>query len=585
MKKYQFLLIVSVLCLQAGNIWSQYVVKTQEELSNIKQLAQEKVYINHTGPMALTGEYIYYSFSCFNTQTNRVSNISKLGYVSLVNSNGEFVFTQKLRLDKGLAQGDFFLKTDMPSGIYKLLGYTHWMKNNGLSQFFQQDLVIVNPYMVDQTALLGEGTEKGPPTKNEYIEDKSTILLELDTLTYATRSKVRLSLRNYKGYLGNGYYTIKVKKKNTLESPLVMRAPEFSDKYFAIPKEIDKAVGDNIYLPEQRGELFFGNVSYVNTNEPVENEPIVISIPGKEFILKFATTDAKGNFFGYLQKEYKSENIIAQASGTDEYKITIKDKSTPDLGDMEFASFTLNKDDADFIKGQSVYNQIENQFFGLKPDSVLVADPIDPFDGGTPEVFNLDDYTRFPTFQETLVEILNNAGYRNNGKGNDYIRIAQDFETYNEEYNILPSIVVFDGVYIPNHEVLKDYNARKIKSISLIRDKFQLANKEYQGIMSVETFDGDYLKEHAHSNKTVANLTRPFPKKRYYRQEYRDNSNYERVPDYRTLLCWEPNIILEGSGTDLVFYTSDVKGEYEILLDGFTTYGKPISLTETITVE
>ena len=252
---------------------------------------------------------------------------------------------------------------------------------------------------------------------------------------------------------------------------------------------------------------------------------------------------------------------------------------------MEFASFSLNGDDAEFIKGQSVHNQIENQFFGLKPDSVLVADPIDPFDGGTPEIFYLDDYTRFPTFQETLVEILNNAGYRNNGKGNDYIRIAQDFETYNEEYNILPSIVVFDGVYIPNHEALKDYDARKIKSISLIRDKFQLANKEYQGIMSVETFDGDYLTEHAHPNKTIATLDRPFPKKRYYRQDYGNASNYGRVPDYRTLLCWEPNIILEGNGTDLVFYTSDVKGEYEILLDGFTTYGKPISLTETITVE
>lgn len=577
--------MVSILSVSASNVLSQYVIKTQEELTNIKQLAQEKVYINHTGPLALTGEYVYYSFSCFNTQTNRVSDISKLGYVSLVNSKGEFVLTQKLKLDKGLAQGDFFLKTDMPSGVYKLLGYTHWMKNNGLNQLFQQDFIVINPYMADQTALLNKETPKSLLSKEDYAEDKSTILLELDTLAYATRSKVRLSLRNYKGYLGNGYYTVKVKKKNALESPLVMRAPEFSKKYFNIPKEINKAVGDSIYLPEQRGELVFGNVSYANTNEPVENEPIVISIPGKEFVLKFATTDAEGNFFSYLQKDYKSENVVAQAGSANDYKIVFNNKSIPDIGGMEFTSFTLNEEYADFIKGQSVYNQIENQFFGLKPDSVLVGDPIDPFDGGTPEVFNLDDYTRFPTFQETLVEILNNAGYRNNGKGNDYIRIAQDFETYNEEFNVLPSIVVFDGVYIPNHEALKDYDARKIKSISLIRDKFQLANKEYQGIMSVETFDGDYLEEHAHPNKTVARLARPFPKKRYYRQDYTNNTNYGRVPDYRTLLCWEPNIVLEGNGTDLEFYTSDIKGEYEILLDGFTTYGKPISLTETIMVE
>ena len=179
---------------------------------------------------------------------------------------------------------------------------------------------------------------------------------------------------------------------------------------------------------------------------------------------------------------------------------------------------------------------------------------------------------------------MNNAGYRNNPDGNDYIRIAQDFETYNEDFNSFPAIVLFDGVYITNHEAMKDYDARNIKSISLIRDQFQLANTEYQGIMSVETFDGDYYEQYNWKNGSVNSITKPNPNKNYFVQTYASDS-FDRIPDYRTLLFWKPNIVIDDNSLDFEFYTSDIKGEFEIIVDGFTTYGKPISFSRSIFVE
>ena len=569
--------------------WSQYIIKSAEELGNLKKVPQEKVYLDHTGPIVFAGEYLYYSFQCFNAQNSRPSSISKVGYVALVNEKKEYVLEQKIKLNKGLGQGDFFVATDVPSGNYKLLGYTQWMKNNGLAQVFNEDLVVINPYSYDQSIFLRKDGDNLTEAiqKQEMAEqmDSATVGLVMNNRTFGKREKVNLSLKNYKGYLGNGTYSIKVKKKSAIQSEHQTSAISYAQKYLNVAKEIKLSVGDSLFLPEQRGELLFGTVTSSDSGEPLPDTPVVVSLPGKEFVLKFATTDNSGNFYTYLRKDYKERVAIVQVEDPDsDVAITLKSPRKLDVADLKFGNFTFDENIAEAIKKRSVYNKIENQFFQLKPDSVLLGNPIDPFDGGIPEVFELDEYTRFPTFQETLVEILNNAGYRNNGKGYDYIRIAQDFETFNEEFNSLPAIVVFDGVYITNHEAMKDYDARNIKSISLIRDKFQLANKEYQGIMSVETFDGDFYEAYNVQNGSLSPISKSMPNKNYYVQTH-SNGNFSRIPDYRSLLFWKPNVVIDGSSLDFEFYTSDITGKYEIIVNGFTTYGKPISFVNSITVE
>jgi hypothetical protein len=49
-------------------------------------------------------------------------------------------------------------------------------------------------------------------------------------------------------------------------------------------------------------------------------------------------------------------------------------------------------------------------------------------------------------------------------------------------------------------------------------------------------------------------------------------------------LVWNPTITVKNSQTPVTFYTSDVPGVYEIILEGFTDQGHPVSLTETISV-
>lgn len=591
MTKRIFIGLILILASFSGA--AQYVVKDGTELLNLQKLPQEKAYVDHTGPLIFSGEYLYYALTCFSAQTNKLTDISKIGYVVLVNEAKEKVFEHKLKLEKGMAQGDFFVATDIPSGKYKLLAYTQWMKNGGLAQVFQDDILIVNPYLADQSSLLPMAptdAEDLPVAMNEAstsaVMDSATVSVNLDKNTYAPREKVTLSIKNYKGPLGVGTYSIKVRKKNEIPSMPAVSAIAYATSHLNVDKQLKQAVGDSLYLPEQRGELFFGSVVDSLTKAPIKDVPVILSIPGEEFILKFSQTDQDGNFYTYLRKDYKNALAVIQVEDKNQaYEITKGVVSDLDLSGLTFSDFRLSKEHANYIRERSILNQIENQFFAKKPDSVLQGTPIDPFDGGLPEVFYLDEYTRFPTFAETLVEVVKFAGYRVGGAAPDYVKISQDFKTFNEEYNDFPAIVLIDGVFIPNHEEIKTFDARSIERIRIIRDQFVLGGKQYQGMMSVETFDGDYVETFNATNALVVEFDAPLAKKNYYKQDYSSADNpFSRIPDYRRLLFWEPHLQVAGSSYNFEFFTSDIEGEYEVMLNGFTSYGKPITLSKTIYV-
>lgn len=585
MNRLKFLILF---CLVAsGSLKAQYVINTNDELLNLKKLPQEKVYLHHTGPIVFSGEYLYYSFYCINAQSNRASNVSFAGYVALVDQEGKYVLEQKVRLEKGKSQGDFFINTDVPSGNYKLLGYTQWMKNNGIEQVFQDDLVIINPYQANQSRLISNAPlkdEEIPKGRSQPI-DSSIIQIKLDKVNFGTRENIRFTLKNYKSQLGYGNYTLRIQKKEDMHVVPAANAISFANKFFNTKGELSKSVGDSLFLPEQSGELLYGKVADKN-GKPLPNTKVVVSVPGNEFLLKFATSDKNGNFYTYLRKNYKHSQAIMQLVNNEgDVDISLGKVSRLDASGLDFNRFYLKPGYADAIAERSVYNQLENQFFSAKSDSVLLGLPIDPFDGGMAETIFLDDYTRFNTFQETLEEVLNYAGYRNNPKGNDYIRITQDFETYNEKANDFGAIVLIDGVYISNHEKIKDFSARRIESISLVRDQFRMAGKDYQGMMSITTFEGDFYVDYKPENGINTTIDKALVKKNYFKQRYgEDTVDNRNIPDYRRLLLWEPHVQINGDEIQFECYTSDLTGEFEVVLDGFTTYGKPISVYKTIKV-
>ena len=571
MKKYTLILgFVLIAFLAQG----QYVIRDASELSPLKEVPQELIYVNHTGPVVFTGEYLHYALHCFNAQTRRTSRISSVAYVAMIDQAGSTVFEHKVRLQRGKSYGDYFLPTSLETGTYKLVAYTQWMKNSGLKQLFQDDIAVINPYRIPEINQTSDTTDE--MVSGTVNQDSSTVAISIDGARLNTRQLNSLRLNNFKGPLGKGTYSVWIKRKETVPFQRAKTASAWVSQYNQAAKRIPQTIGDSLFLPEQRGELLFGNARDSQGN-PVRGERIYLSIPGEEFVLKFATTDDNGNFYSYVRERYNDPRVIMQAQGVSkEIELKLGTVAGLDYSGLEFASLDIMAALEKELVARSIRNQIENQFFEIKPDSILLDAPRDPFDGGMPETTLLDEYTRFPTFEETLVEIFSNAGYRNGPNGTSYIRIAQDYEQWDEPFNNDPALVLIDGVMIRDHGTIKEFNAGLIEKIELIRDQFQMADQAYQGMMVITTFDGDYADTFQALNSDIGTLQMARPEKNYYTEDHSLRAT-SRIPDYRNVLLWQPHIELDAEPVVIPFYTSDVPGTYEVFLEGFTDYGKPIS--------
>jgi len=257
-----------------------------------------------------------------------------------------------------------------------------------------------------------------------------------------------------------------------------------------------------------------------------------------------------------------------------------------DVTGLSFGNFKLQPDYADVIKQRSIHNQVENQFFSVKPDSVVVEKTTTLKELPNFVSFHLDEYTRFRTLEETMVEILSYVGFRNNGDGPDYIHVTQKSEDYREEFIQTPALVLLDGIFIPDHSMLRDFDARLIRTIRVNQDKVKLGEKTYQGTVRLETIDGDYYNVYEPINGVKVPIKVPQRPKNYFNQQYNiGDSTLDNVPDYRRLLYWQPHVEVGETDMQFEFFTSDLTGEFEVILDGFTSYGKPIFSKSMLVVE
>ncbi|SDB64812.1 hypothetical protein SAMN03097699_3010 [Flavobacteriaceae bacterium MAR_2010_188] len=591
MKQKVSLVILALFLFQIG--YAQLVISSKSEEQILKTTPLETIYINTNRNNFFPGEYLYFSLFCINMKTYKLSEISKVAYVKLIAENGEEISTQKIRLKNGLGQGDIFVETSIPSGSYKLVAFTHWMKNAPASQAFNVDIAIINPYKNNQEALISSSKDSLNNSSANSLpkNDNSSVLkLKLNKVTYANREAVELSVINDQKVFGHGNYSLSVTHIDKLPSPNFTSAENFVKVYPDLMRQIPQTVGDTISFPEQRGELISGKITYGETDLPVAKTEVAISLPGEYFQLKAATTYPDGKFFAYANAPYNGETAVIEMVEPDSSNYTINsyDPSSWSSKLSGFFEFEIDSTMKESIRNRSIYNQIENSYYEVKPDTVLQwqgVNPynIDPFYGEPPTVYNLDEYTRFNTLQETLVEFIEHVWVKkfNNGDYTFWVRTPLD-DVRKGEYTTDPPLVTIDGILMPNHNNLLSFNARRLKSIKVLRHPLVLDNKNYQGMVALETIDGNYIDEWRSAAGKKISYRPSTMEKQYYSQ---GSSLDAHIPDYRYQLHWLPHFRLKSPEKQILFYTSDVKGTYRIRLEGFTDYGKPVSSVQYFEVE
>ncbi|UAB80784.1 hypothetical protein INR76_11790 [Marixanthomonas sp. SCSIO 43207] len=550
---------------------------------DVSPVPAENTYVHVNASLYFVGEYLYYKTYVVNTLTQKLSDYSKIGYIELVNENKETVIKQKVKLTSGTGQGDIFIPTTIPSGNYKLISYTLNMLTKASNNYFQQDISIVNPYRGNQNAILE--TEKNTttalkPSKTYKQDTNEHFSLNLDKEQYSKRSRVSLTVSSLQKNVSNGNYSISVKKIDTISHPKLLRANEFASEI----NEVNSKKASQMILPELRGELIKGSISTNSPSAQVANQKVALSIPGDTFIFKIAQVDANGNFYFNIDKTYTNNEAALQVIDdvNNVFTIHVDTEVAIDYSELRFNQFFITPAMKQMIIKRSVYNQIENGYYGVKPDTIKTVQADTSIYKKRSTTYTLDNYTRFPTMEETMVEIVNNAWVANqNSKKVFKVREKENSTPSNQ-----PPLLIVDGFFVQNHETLINYKATKVASISVFRDKYYYGAQTFQGVILVETIEGDFYDTMIQNGIKKIDLLPVQPKKQYFVQTYsEDSKNTSRIPDYRRQLLWQPDIRLDATlPKEIEFYTSDVSGNYLISIEGFTSEGKPVSVQKTFVV-
>lgn len=592
MKKLLFSIFIVFLGPLLGH--GQHRIKNLEELNGFNAIPKETVFVHYNDNLLFAGEYLYYKIYCLNAKDRTPSKISKIGYVELVGENGESVFKHKIRLTSGVGQGDFFIPVDVASGHYKLTGYTQWMLNEGAETIFVDDVIVINPYQElpkITPAALGnsiklvkkDGTNHPIDSTVFSKKTNSSFKIELPKKTFGKRKSVRLKIVKSESDNLSGNYSISVRKKNLVELPFRQSASNFASNP-PIPQNTIK-INDQVYLPELRGELISGKIISNADGSPVSGQTISLSISGNDGVVRVSRSDANGIFYFNLDGSSRKSDILLEMfrGGNNESKIILDSVAPLNLKSTGFKEITVSQDLNPMIRERSIFNQVESAFFEQKADSILVAGSGLPVYGNFQETYVLDDYKRFKTLRETLVEIIENV-FIKKIKGELTLQVRREDEFFVDSGDT--PMLLIDGIVVQDLNNLLEYDIKKIDQVNISRNEYYIGPKRYQGIVSIDTEQDGYAQQIKTDNLSRIEIDGPLSVKEYYFQDYSgiSPSSTKHIADFRQQLLWRPNLELNQE-TILKFFTSDNTGDFEIRLEGFTSLGKPVSLSETIHVE
>ena len=570
LKQHFLLLIVTI---NSALLFAQNSNTTSIE-KNIRISTSETVYIQTNNDALITGETLYYQLYCLNPINFKPSDVSKIAHVKLISVDNKVIVEQKLTLKNGAGNGDIFIPSNLNSGVYKLVGYTNWSLNKNDFKYYTKDITIVNPFQVETKDLIAKSIATTKNLDNNSNSTTSNGTLVADKKNYSPRELVNFKV-NSTNQLSNGNYSVSIKKVDAFVSNKSDNPIAFSKINSA--SEISSSTKSILILPELRGEIISGEIKSKNSQNSVNSVSIGLSIPGENFFFKVVKTNPSGKFYFTIDQDYSNPNIIVQVVSPfrNEYEIAVNG-STPIEVNALTNNFSVNETMISAIKERAIATQIENAYFTTKKDSVLAKSNTKAFYKPLEKDYILDAYSRFPTLLETIIEVLKEVYYEKNN--NQYKLGVRDYDETIEVSE--PTLILVDGIMIQDANELIDLKMDTIYKVSIIQGGYYYGSNIFNGMISFISKNHDYeLKAKgnfiATSNQIISNQD-----KDYYKPDYSKEEN-KRIPDYRHQLLWLPQYDVSKP---ISFYTSDVKGTFEVKIEGFTTEGLPVYLTDTFNV-
>ena len=339
--------------------------------------------------------------------------------------------------------------------------------------------------------------------------------------------------------------------------------------------DVLKPTPSSTFLAEYRNHVIKGIVKN-SLGAPVSGVMTYMASPSKAIRIYISRSNVKGEVFYETKDFYDRNKLFIQTNYTIDstYRVELEDPFSHQfsMGPVpalqlapamrkQFLSRSIDMQVMDIYQKQSISQSQQS-----RPDSSTFYDKAN-------ETYYLDAYTRFPVMEEVLREYVHGVMVRRQKEKFRWLVLDNVNKSLFQE----DPLVLLDGVPVFDINKIMAFSPLKIKKMEVIDRRYFVGPDSFSGLVSCTTYLGDlggFEFDPKNPSIDYEGLERQteFYSPRYQNQLQRES----RVPDNRSLLYWNPSVTVSKGGVQQIeFFSSDLAGMYQVVVEGITPEGVP----------
>ena len=453
----------------------------------------ERTYVCTDRHSYVAGEDVFCSVFCFDGGSGSLSDFSSVAYVELISPEGSAVRV-KMALQDGRGAGRLRLPSTLPTGNYRLIAYTALNRNEEDMDYFRGSRVISVYNTLSASRQESVVLDAAPAAVEEKDRPYGTAV-EGKGRPYGAAAPAGLVMeqRGDSLFLRNSGtecldFCLSLSISDALPDP---EGPGLAD--FLEARSGDRTTlrtDAKLSIPEYEGEIVSIRVPAMYSGVTA-----VLSGPGLRNDIYSSTVDSTGLVSFYTGNIYGDRDLVFELNSrdvNDDFSLEVLSPfASPELDRDGVPELHLNGSVAEDLKRRSVAMQISRHFgideymdsLQLRPDLL--------FKGGAMTVYEMDDYTRFPTMRETIVEYVREVHIRRQD-GEPVLKLVpgKSFESYSSMLGG-NALVLVDGVPVSEHGRVLDLNPALLRRICIYPYDVSTGSCIYSGVVNFISFRGD----------------------------------------------------------------------------------------------
>jgi hypothetical protein len=574
MKRILTYIILVASVVQIGTVEAGAQAMDDSRILN-PSLYRENLYLFTDRNLYASGETVYFRLYNLSHPLLKENAWSRVCYLELINSRNEAVARGKYQVYSWGGEGQIILPDTAGTGQYYLRAYTTWMRNYPPSGYFHLPLAIVNPRKIRSADLSARGNESG--LSGEAAVPVAGIACVPDKTSYGKRGKVTVRIHpENRGSSPDGY-CISVMKKGYLDTAF---------HYTAAPAGGNPLrLKDLVYYPETLGATVSGTVLLGDGQEPADRTLLGMTMLGSDPDYFEFRTDENGRFRIPVQQRTGSNDALVTVHPDRDgpVKILMDDAFSSEFSAAPVPATDFFGDRRALVEETLVNSQLRAAFQLPDRDRVVAGEPEpDYLFYGTPEFrYRTVDYVTLPDLEEFLFEIIPQVRVEKNGDRKQLV-VLND----RGEIMYAPPMILLDYVPVTDIGNLLSDSPLQINHIDIVNRIYVRGDNTYGGIVSFISRRGDRAGIALPGGSTFISFSGLTEPQETVSPDYEGAVRNQRVPDLRNTLYWAAHYeITPENGGSFTFYTSDVTGEFTVVVRGMTSEGNVLSGSCKFTVK